>query len=361
VLGRRLYSGLLIGAVLAGSSALAPTEDAVASGLGAPLASGTSSCGSNGWNVTGSPAVRQGANLVAEVRDSAGASWDAWGLTGSAPILSAPYSTALFSNTDRSWTDLSYPGDNGGVLDRGAVGAGHPVVVGECNAKGRVMVKFFAVPATPVTYTGKSSFGARGTDYETDPDANNYSSVLPFITAKAGAYEAKVTLTRGAITVNNPNWGVEDHYPQGCMSSDQRFTSSGTCILGTLRKGQKIDLSVSADRGPQAQWTISVAPAPPVSITALLTTPLHNDPTGKSITLAVSVSGDTRLTFTIFGRSRHVVAKDSGFHVTTGKTEFTWNPKAAGVTSGTYTIQVTSTDPFGHVDTKSVSVTVGQP
>jgi hypothetical protein len=145
-----------------------------------------------------------------------------------------------------------------------------------CSGSG-FEVELADLPNAPTSFTGATTAGAE----DVSPNSSGAESDLAFKAPIGDDYTAQVSLTQGAITLDDG------------QGHTQTFASSGTFDIGHLDAGQN-DLYVKTQDGPQAHWTISITPAPlalsNVSASAALIRPSVIDPIGYTLSTDAQVS-----------------------------------------------------------------------
>jgi hypothetical protein len=204
-------------------------------------------------------------------------------------------------------------------------------------------VEFFDEPTAPVSFSGGSSTA----DYDNDWGEGHSLgySTLSFGVAHTAPFQATIALSGGAINV-----------------AGHTIASPGTLALGTLTPGSE-SINVLPVDGPDARWTISIAPLPITLYSTHFSTTLAAPGTVER--LLYSVDGQTSMTITVANASGQVVRTlASGFSVGPGGQQIVWDGRTAAgknVPDGVYTATATSTDPQGNVSTQTATIVIQRP
>lgn len=188
---------------------------------------------------------------------------------------------------------------------------------------------FYDVPTVPTAFDGRHSNANSAADLEVK---------IP----RAGQYVADVTVDQGAVSVDGTT-----------------LASSGRVDLGTLRAGRE-SFGVRHLEGPPTSWNIRFA-ALPVVLSGVKADAAYAR-TGDIITVAYTVSGDTRVTATVtdaLGAPVRTLA--TGLDAAMGERRLTWDARGAAgqpLPDGIYTVTVTSTDADGNASSGAAALTV---
>jgi hypothetical protein len=241
-----------------------------------------------------------------------------------------PYAFA-FTPGSMQWlpTTVSYgPGDS----------PGFSVANNDASLTASFTAQFYDLPAAPATYSGASVYDS--TSFATQ-DSN-----LEFVVPGSAQYVVDLSLSGGAVTLSGG-------------PSPQTFASSGLYPLGQLTAGQRT-LAVTPVTGPPAQWSVTIR-ALPVSVYGA-SFDVAYAPAGAIDTLRYSTTGQADMTATVTNSAGQLVRTiASGFTVGAGAQSLVWDGRdSAGnaLPDRTYTVGLTSTDPFGNRSATSASITL---
>ncbi len=277
---------------------------------GSPFYTGTASCSDYEAEVYAPAVTSAFPGGVARVQ----ASDDLSGSDNDAPI----------GPGDIEWVPVQY-------VDVG----GSPTVGMDCST-GSITASFYTVPSAPISYSGATTYEGGGTNSE-----------LPFSAPATDYYEADITVTQGAVSVD-------------CTTGRLTVTPSGVCDLGSINAGSQASVDVDAVDGPQAIWTVTIR-ALPVALSAVKASPSSGF-TGSPTTISYTVSGDTTVTAGVYNSSDQLIQSlASGLAVSQGNHSLTWGGTGTGgelLPAGAYTVDLTSTDSQGNVSTQSVPFTI---
>jgi hypothetical protein len=239
------------------------------------------------------------------------------GSSGSAPDLGY----ASFGVGDSGWAN---------TWDKAEVGAGTaPRLTLNCDS-GSVEATLAERPATPTTLSGATSPGSE--------------SKLPFTAPGEGQYVLTVTISQGGLEVNGVSGIIQ---------------SSGEYPLGRLEGGAQ-GVTLHGAPGPQAVWSATVKEVP-VAINKLSFGQTTCMAPGKGIPATFTTTGDTTITAWVTNGSGQTVRELGTFPVKEGSNSIAWDGRGAGgaaVPSGTYVLNLRSTDPQGDVTSAQTSLAV---
>jgi hypothetical protein len=336
LLGIKALSAVTIGVcavLVALLVAVAPTGAVASPASLSPVGTGSGSCSAvaGDGGITGTAPAPTTEDVLAEVQVGSG---------DTGVVETNSFGDGDFGSGDTVWVD-------DGTVDAGS----YPTLsFYGCTGTGSVNVQFFAEPAAPVTYSGSSTY-ENGPD-EVDDDDYQASSIMPFVSSSTGPYEATVSVTQGAVELD-----ISGILGAGAKTP---VTSSDTIPLGDLTSGQSYDLALDALDGPQADWTVSIAPVP-VAISGVGVSPTAG-PGGTPVTISYTVSGDTSLDAGVYNTSGKLVdSLAAGLAVSQGKHTLTWGgtgANGAALMAGTYRVKLTSTDTQGNVSTGSAAYAI---
>jgi hypothetical protein len=204
-------------------------------------------------------------------------------------------------------------------------------------------VEFYDEPTAPTSFSGGSSTADKENHW-----GEGYSlgySTLNYMVAQTAPFQATISLAGGTINVDG-----------------HTFASSGTLPLGELRPGRQ-SINVMPVEGPDARWTISIAPAP-ISLYNVKFRPQKSAP-GDIDTVFYSVDGGTAVSATVKrANGRAVRTLATALHVGDGTHHLTWDGRdnrGHKVPDGVYHASVTSKDPQDNVRNATAVVTVQRP
>ena len=190
---------------------------------------------------------------------------------------------------------------------------------------------FSNTPSTPTTYTGTATYATRLSE------STRGLSRLFFVAPGAAQYVAELQLANGSLTLASDRAGTP-----------RVFASSGRFPLGTLPQGTH-SLSLAANEGPQARWTVRIR-ALPVEISSTSVAPAIARP-GRILTVRYTMSADATLDAHVVGPGgRQVRTSATKFPVQIGQRTLRWDGLDGGgrpVTNGVYQVKLNATDPSG--------------
>ena len=245
---------------------------------------------------------------------------------GAADFSSDTADSASMVGPDKFWGNATPL--NAGDSEEGEV---------DCGSSTPFNVNFYDTPTSPTTFSGATSFGS-------------FDSRLFFIAPGEAQYVADLTLSGGTLRLDAGG------------GRSQTFASSGEFQLATLRPGdQRID--VSAEEGPQAQWTIAIR-ALPVTLSAVSFSPAVIAP-GEIGHLRYTTSGDTSVTVGIDNEAGRLVRTlATNYPVTRGQHTLTWDGRAENgnpLQDGLYTAHIVTHDPSGASQTGQAKLVIDRP
>jgi hypothetical protein len=244
------------------------------------------------------------------------------GAEGSIGSYSSPeLGSARFGVGDSGWAD------NWNKVEIGAGTA--PRLTLNCSS-GSVEATLAERSSTPTTLSGATSAGSE--------------SNLPFTAPGEGQYVLALTISQGGLEVSGVSGIVQ---------------SSGEYPLGHFEGGAK-GVTLHGAPGPQAVWSATVKEVP-VAINKLSFGQTTCMAPGKGIPATFSTTGNTTITASVTNSSSQTVRELGTFPVREGTNSIAWDGRGAGgasVPSGTYALNLRSTDPQGDVTTAQTSISV---
>jgi FlgD Ig-like domain len=263
------------------------------------------------------------------------------------PAVASSYGDTVYSATSdgasASLTVNSDTSDNEAQISSGdqlwgdgnAVKAGSsPSVQADCSsASGTISITLYALPSAPVSFDGPLL-------------AADSPEQFPFSSPVADRYVASVQLGQGALMIGSN------------FATPQTIDSSGTVSLGSLKSGHNF-VQVQALPGPQAIFTLSIAPLP-ITISGLAFSVPATRP-GIARTARFSVSGSTTVDASILDASGQLIRELGTFAVGAPRqnAEATWDGRTSDgniAPDDVYTLRLVSTDAFG--DQTSATTTI---
>ncbi len=196
-------------------------------------------------------------------------------------------------------------------------------------------VNFFQLTSPPISFTGLSSY-----------DDGDLSSQLPFDVQLAGDYRARISVTQGAININNASSGWNS-----VKLRTVAVSGSTTLDLGPLSRGLGA-VNLTARPGPQAEWSIAVE---------------HGKSSLKDVHTGDVGAGQNGIDFGLTGAAKvsaYVYHSGSRKRIATllrsrsygsGLSAVRWLPKRRPP-AGRYVVRFTAVDAWGDVSKSSVKI-----